>query len=68
MIKEGIEGNSTISFFLLLLPLLLMDDVSDLKDQLNLLAEAFHKYEIAEVRLKPARHPRHMDGPVGITS
>lgn len=45
-----------------------MDDVSDLKDQLNLLAEAFHKYEIAEVRLKPSRHPRHMDGPVGITS
>ena len=42
-----------------------MDDVSDLKDQLNLLAEAFHKYEIAEVRLKPSRH---MDGPVGITS
>ena len=28
----------------------LIDNIPDLKDQLNLLAEAFHKYEIAEVR------------------
>ena len=28
----------------------MIDYIPDLKDQLNLLAEAFHKYEIAEVR------------------
>ena len=29
--------------------------ISGLKDQLNLLAEAFHKYEIAEVRSEDVR-------------